>query len=68
MRNQVQLIAYADRLGGSIAGLDRLLAGPLAGLIGGVHVLPCYASTDHSVASLCTRALDRVLAGGALRR
>ena len=46
MRNQVQLIAYADRLGGSIAGLDRLLAGPLAGLIGGVHVLPCYLPYD----------------------
>jgi sucrose phosphorylase len=46
MRNQVQLIAYADRLGGSLAGLGRLLDGPLAGLFGGVHVLPFYRPYD----------------------
>ena len=46
MRNQVQLIAYADRLGGSLAGLHRLLDGPLAGLFGGVHVLPFYLPFD----------------------
>jgi sucrose phosphorylase len=46
MRNQVQLIAYADRLGGSLRGLGRLLDGPLAGLFGGVHVLPFYLPYD----------------------
>jgi sucrose phosphorylase len=46
MRNQVQLIAYADRLGGSLAGLHRVLQGPLAGLFGGVHVLPFYRPYD----------------------
>ncbi len=46
MRNQVQLIAYADRLGGSLAGLTRLLEGPLAGLFGGVHVLPFFLPYD----------------------
>ena len=43
MKNQVQLITYADRLGGeSISALHRLLNGPLAGLFGGVHILPFY--------------------------
>src|SRR5215212_1380613 len=46
MRNQVQLIAYADRLGGSLAGLGRLLDGPLDGLFGGVHVLPFFLPYD----------------------
>jgi sucrose phosphorylase len=42
----VQLIAYADRLGGSLPGLRRLLDGPLAGVFGGVHVLPFYRPFD----------------------
>ena len=46
MRNQVQLIAYADRLGGTLPGLGRLLDGPLAGLFGGVHVLPFFLPYD----------------------
>ena len=46
MRNQVQLIAYADRLGGSLPALGRLLDGPLAGLFGGVHVLPFFLPYD----------------------
>jgi sucrose phosphorylase len=46
MRNQVQLIAYADRLGGSLPGLRRVLHGPLAGLFGGIHVLPFYRPYD----------------------
>jgi len=46
MRDQVQLIAYADRLGGSLPGLAGLLRGPLAGMFGGVHVLPFYLPYD----------------------
>jgi sucrose phosphorylase len=46
MRDEVQLIAYADRFGGSLAGLGRLLDGPLAGLFGGVHVLPFFRPYD----------------------
>lgn len=46
MRNEVQLIAYADRFGGSLAGLAGLLDGPLAGLFGGVHVLPFFLPYD----------------------
>lgn len=46
MRNAVQLICYADRLGGTLQGLRELLAGPLAGLFGGVHVLPFFHPID----------------------
>lgn len=43
MKNQVQLITYADRLGGgNLNALDQLLRGPLEGLFGGVHLLPFY--------------------------
>ena len=46
MRNQVQLIAYADRFGGTIEGLHRLLDEKFAGAFGGVHVLPFYPPYD----------------------
>ena len=46
MRNEVQLIAYADRFGGTLRGLGKLLDGPLAGLFGGVHVLPFFVPYD----------------------
>jgi len=41
-----QLIAYADRLGGDLAGLRDLLRGPLAGAFDGVHVLPFFVPFD----------------------
>ena len=47
MKNQVQLITYVDRLsGGGLRDLTALLAGPLEGLFGGVHVLPFYYPID----------------------
>ena len=48
MRNQVQLITYVDRLsGGGFRELQALLIdGPLAGLFGGVHLLPFFWPTD----------------------
>ena len=46
MRNQVQLITYADRLAGDMPGLSQLLDGELAGLFGGVHVLPFFTPFD----------------------
>lgn len=46
MKNQVQLVAYADRLGGTLPGLRELLAGPLQGLFGGVHLLPFFEPID----------------------
>ncbi|HWS56935.1 MAG TPA: alpha-amylase family glycosyl hydrolase, partial [Actinotalea sp.] len=46
MRNEVQLIAYADRLGGDIRGVTRLLRTGLAGVFGGVHLLPFFTPYD----------------------
>lgn len=46
MRNQVQLIAYADRLGGSIRGLTEVLRTRFPGAFGGVHILPFYVPFD----------------------
>lgn len=50
MKNQVQLITYVDRLGGGgLRELHALLAAPqgaLAGLFGGVHLLPFYDPID----------------------
>ncbi len=45
-RDTVQLIAYADRFGGSLAGLHQLLDGPLAGVFTGVHILPFFTPYD----------------------
>lgn len=46
MAAPVELIAYASRLGGDLGRLREILAGPLAGLFGGVHVLPFYLPFD----------------------
>ncbi|HXR40451.1 MAG TPA: sucrose phosphorylase [Terracidiphilus sp.] len=49
MKNQVQLIAYIDRLsGGGIRELGGLLKGPLAGVFGGAHLLPFFHPIDGS--------------------
>lgn len=42
----VALIAYADRLGGTLAGLRGVLDGPLQGVFQGAHVLPFFAPFD----------------------
>jgi len=47
MQNRPQLIAYADRFGrGGFRELQHLLAGPLDGVFGGVHVLPFFHPID----------------------
>jgi sucrose phosphorylase len=46
MKNQVQLIAYADRFGGSLRGTLELMQGPFTGLFGGIHLLPFYHPID----------------------
>jgi sucrose phosphorylase len=47
VKNQPQLIAYVDRLpGGAFRDLRTLIAGPLAGVFGGVHVLPFFHPID----------------------
>ena len=49
MKNQVQLIAYVDRLtGGGIRELSELLDGPLKCAIGGAHLLPFFHPIDGS--------------------
>ncbi|MFW2380846.1 MAG: sucrose phosphorylase [Acidimicrobiales bacterium] len=48
MRNQTQLITYVDRLAGDLTGLLALLNGPLAGVFGGVHLLPFFHPIDGS--------------------
>ena len=47
----VQLIAYADRFGGSLTGLHEILDGPLEGLFAGVHVLLFFTPFDGADAS-----------------
>ncbi len=46
MSHPVELITYADRLAPDLAGLADLLGGPLAGLFGGVHLLPFFVPID----------------------
>ena len=47
MKNKVQLITYVDRFGGStLPQLQDLLDGPLAGVFGGVHLLPFFYKID----------------------
>ena len=47
MKNQVQVIAYVDRLsGGGFRELNSLLCGPLAGVFGGAHLLPFFTPID----------------------
>ena len=48
MKNQVQLITYADRLGGTLRGVHDLLRGPLQGLFGAVHLLPFFHPSNGS--------------------
>lgn len=45
--NQIQLIAYIDRLGGSdINTLQQVLQHELSGLFDGIHLLPFYSPID----------------------
>lgn len=47
MKNKVQLITYVDRLsGGGLRELQALLAGPLAEVFGGAHLLPFFHPID----------------------
>jgi sucrose phosphorylase len=47
MKNQIQLITYVDRFGGGgLKELTALLTGPLAGVFGGVHLLPFFHPID----------------------
>jgi sucrose phosphorylase len=49
MNNQVQLIAYVDRLsGGGLKELQELLRSQFHGLFGGIHLLPFFRPMDGS--------------------
>jgi sucrose 6(F)-phosphate phosphorylase len=52
-------MTYPDSLGGDLAALDGLLAGPLEGLFGGIHVLPPFPSSgDRGFAPLSYAEID----------
>jgi glycosidase len=40
-----RLLTYPDSLGGDLASIRALLSGPLAGLFGGIHILPPLPSS-----------------------
>jgi sucrose phosphorylase len=67
-----QLIAYADRLGGSLAGLERVLVEGFEDVFDGVHVLPFFTPYDGADAGFDPedhRVVDPRLGGWAdLRR
>ena len=46
MANPIQLITYADRLGGDIKGIGSLLENEFSGLFSGVHILPFFDPID----------------------
>jgi len=47
MKNQVQLITHVDRFSGcGFSDLNRMLKGPLAGVFGGIHLLPFFTPID----------------------
>lgn len=46
MKNQVQLITYADRLAENLRSLQALLRKTLPGAFGGVHILPFFHPID----------------------
>jgi len=62
VREGVQLIAYADRFGGSVGALREVLDGPLAGLFTGVHILPFFTPFDGAAR---LPALSHVMTGNA---
>ena len=59
IKNQAQLITYADSLGGDLRTLHTVLTHHFAGLFGGVHILPFYPSSgDRGFAPVDYRQVD----------
>jgi sucrose 6(F)-phosphate phosphorylase len=59
MRAGAQLLTYPDSLGGDLASIRALLDGPLAGLFGGVHILPPFpSSADRGFAPVTYGEID----------
>ena len=58
LRNQIQLISYADRLGGDLKTLNKALQ-ELGDAIGGLHLLPFYPSNaDAGFSPLTHKEVD----------
>ena len=61
MKNQVQLITYVERLGnGDLSNFRDLFTGELAGLFGGVHLLPFFDSIHGADAGFDPKDHSRV--------
>lgn len=59
LRNQVQLIAYPDRMGRNLADLAQVIETHLSKAIGGVHILPLYPSNaDGGFSPLTHKEVD----------
>jgi glucosylglycerol phosphorylase (configuration-retaining) len=59
LRNTVQLIAYPDRMGGTLAALGDILDAHLKTAVGGVHILPLYPSNaDAGFSPLTHKEVD----------
>jgi sucrose phosphorylase len=59
LRLAPQLLTYPDSLGGDLASIRALLHGPLAGLFGGIHVLPPFPSSgDRGFAPVTYREIE----------
>lgn len=46
MKNSVQLITYADRLGGSLSGSREVISRYFGAAVGGIHFLPFFRPFD----------------------
>jgi sucrose phosphorylase len=59
LRNQVQLIAYPDRMGADLAELYDIIDRHFATAIGGIHILPPYPSNaDGGFSPLTHKEID----------
>ncbi len=59
LRNQIQLIAYPDRMGANLAELYDLIDRHFAQAIGGIHILPPYPSNaDSGFSPLTHKEID----------
>lgn len=59
LRNQIQLIAYPDRLGHNLADLNTVINRHFSRAIGGVHILPPYPSNaDGGFSPLTHKQID----------
>jgi len=59
LRQGPQLLTYPDSLGGDLRAIRDLLDGPLAGLFGGIHVLPPFPSSgDRGFAPITYDRID----------